>query len=141
MTDGSSNGRRPIFGNQAYDVWKFIAQIALPALGTLYFAVAKLWDLPAVESVVGTITAVDVFLGVLLSYSSFVYTRSDTPGGTGRGISTAADSEGPYDGTFVINTVDPMKDTYSMEFDTPLQDLTERTSVTLRVHSTTTVAE
>ena len=32
--------------NQTYDVLKYVAQIGLPAMGTLYFAIAKIWGLP-----------------------------------------------------------------------------------------------
>lgn len=61
--------------NKAYDVLKFIAQIVLPALGTLYFALSKFWGLPYGEEIVGTITAVDVFLGALLGISTEKYKR------------------------------------------------------------------
>ena len=44
--------------------YKNLAQIYLPALATLYFALASIWGLPYVEQVVGTITAIDTFLGV-----------------------------------------------------------------------------
>jgi hypothetical protein len=46
--------------------YKNLAQIYLPALATLYFALASIWGLPYVEQVVGTITAIDTFLGVCL---------------------------------------------------------------------------
>jgi TRAP-type uncharacterized transport system fused permease subunit len=59
--------------NDTYDVLKWIAQILLPALGTLYFAIANIWGLPYAEQVVGTITAIDTFLGVLLGISSDSY--------------------------------------------------------------------
>lgn len=61
------------FSNKTYDVLKWIAQILLPAVGTLYFALAQIWDFPLAEQVVGTITAVDAFLGVLLGISSAHY--------------------------------------------------------------------
>lgn len=61
--------------NKAYDVMKFIAQILLPAIGTLYFALARIWDLPLAEQVVGTITAIDAFLGALLGISSLQYNK------------------------------------------------------------------
>lgn len=61
--------------NKAYDVLKYIAQIVLPASGTLYFALAGLWNFPYVEQVVGTISAVDTFLGVLLGISSNNYNK------------------------------------------------------------------
>jgi hypothetical protein len=56
--------------NKVYDVLKFIAQIVLPALGTLYFALSSIWGLPYGEEIVGTITAIDAFLGALLGISS-----------------------------------------------------------------------
>ena len=59
--------------NKTYDVLKFIAQIVLPALGTLYAALAPLWKLPYAEQIVGTIVAVDAFLGALLGLSSVQY--------------------------------------------------------------------
>lgn len=49
-----------------YSVLKWIAQYLLPALGTLYFALAGIWGLPYGEQVVGTITALDTFLNVVL---------------------------------------------------------------------------
>ncbi len=63
--------------NQAYDVLKFIAQIFLPAFGTLYFTLASIWGLPSAEEVVGTIMASDAFLGVLLSLTTKSYNNSD----------------------------------------------------------------
>lgn len=61
--------------NTVYDALKFIAQIFLPAVGTLYFALAQIWDLPYPEQIVGTITAVDAFLGALLGISTMQYNR------------------------------------------------------------------
>ena len=59
--------------NQTYDVLKYIAQIVLPALGTLYFALSQIWGLPYGEQIVGTLTALDAFLGALLGLSSAHY--------------------------------------------------------------------
>lgn len=59
--------------NQTYDVLKYIAQIVLPALGTLYFALSQIWGLPYGEEIVGTITAIDAFMGALLGISSANY--------------------------------------------------------------------
>lgn len=59
--------------NTTYDVLKYVAQVVLPALGTLYFALAGIWNLPYAEQIVGTISAVDAFLGVVLKISSDRY--------------------------------------------------------------------
>ena len=61
--------------NKVYDVLKWIAMVVLPALGTLYFALAGIWDLPYAEQVVGTVTAMDTFLGVMLGVSSLHYKK------------------------------------------------------------------
>lgn len=61
--------------NKVYDILKWIAQILLPALGTFYFAIATIWNLPAPDAVVGTITAVDAFLGAILGISTIAYNK------------------------------------------------------------------
>lgn len=63
--------------NKVYDVLKWIAQYILPALGTLYFALAGIWGFPYGEQIVGTITAVDTFLGVILGLSSNTYYKNN----------------------------------------------------------------
>ena len=67
-----------VFSNKTYDIMKWIAQYLLPASGTLYFALASIWGLPYGEQIVGTITAVDTFLGVLLGISTINYNKMDT---------------------------------------------------------------
>jgi hypothetical protein len=67
-----------VLKNSVYDVLKYIAQIVLPALGTLYFALANIWGLPYGEQIVGTLTAIDTFLGVLLGISSNTYKLNDS---------------------------------------------------------------
>ena len=64
--------------NKLYDILKYIALIALPAIGTLYFALSSIWGLPYGEEIVGTITAFDAFLGALLGLSSARYNREQT---------------------------------------------------------------
>ena len=59
--------------NSTYDMLKWIAQIFIPALGTLYFALANIWGFPYAEQIVGTLSAVDAFMGVLLKISSDNY--------------------------------------------------------------------
>ena len=61
--------------DKTYDVLKWIATYLLPALGTLYFALAQIWNLPYGEQVVGSITAIDTFLGVVLGLSTSQYNK------------------------------------------------------------------
>lgn len=63
--------------NKVYDVLKWIAQYLLPALGTLYFALSTIWGFPYGEQVVGTITAIDAFLGAILGISSAAYHKNE----------------------------------------------------------------
>lgn len=100
-----------VFNDKTYKTLKWIALYLLPALGTLYFALSSIWGLPYGEQIVGTITAVDTFIGVLL------------------GISTA-NYKG--DGEMIINTEDPEKDVYKLEVN-DLSNLAEKKSITLKV--------
>lgn len=64
-----------ILNNKVYDVLKFIAQIVLPAIATLYITVANIWGLPYGEQISGTVMAIDTFLGALLMISTNVYNK------------------------------------------------------------------
>lgn len=63
--------------NKVYDILKFIAQIVLPALGTLWAALGKIWGWPLVTEITATICAVDTFLGALLGISSYNYNKQE----------------------------------------------------------------
>ena len=63
--------------NKIYDILKWISMVVLPAVATLYFALAGIWGFPYGEEIVGTITAVDTFLGVVLGISSAKYHKSE----------------------------------------------------------------
>jgi len=62
-----------IFSDKVYNILKWVAQILLPAVGTLYFALSGLWGWPFPEQIVGSIMAIDAFLGVLLGISTANY--------------------------------------------------------------------
>lgn len=74
--------------NKSYDLLKRVAQIWLPALGSLYFGLAGVWHLPDAEQVVGSIVIVDTFLGAVLHLSATGYQNSDAK----------------YDGEFSVDT-------------------------------------
>lgn len=63
--------------NKIYDILKWVALIFIPALGTLYFAISAIWGLPYGEQIVGTLTAVDTFLGALLGISTYQYNKEE----------------------------------------------------------------
>lgn len=60
-----------------YKKAKWLVQVVLPAIGTMYFALSAFWDLPEPEKVIGTITVVTFFLGTLLGISTRSYNNSD----------------------------------------------------------------
>lgn len=98
--------------DKTYDILKWIALYLLPAIGTLYFTLSGLWGLPYGEQIVGTITAIDTFVAVIIGISKANYTG---------------------DGTLHIDTTDPSKDLYSLDFDTMLDDIPKKKQVTLMV--------
>ncbi|MBO5681285.1 MAG: phage holin [Oscillospiraceae bacterium] len=65
--------------NKVYDVLKFIAQIVLPAVATLYATLGKIWGWPLVTEITATICAVDTFLGAILGISSAQYNKQQPP--------------------------------------------------------------
>ena len=109
--------KTPFLSNKAYDFWKYVAQIVLPAIGALYFALSQIWGLPYGEEVVGTITAVDIFLGALLLLSSNTYNK-------------AIDSEAG--GTLMVDRseTDPL---LYLELDAPVDTLPLQKQVVFRV--------
>lgn len=101
-----------MFSNKTYDVIKYIAQYLLPALGTLYFTISQIWGLPYGEQIVGTITAIDTCLGILLGISSAKYTG---------------------DGVMFVDESDPDKNVYRMELNSAIELLANKDSVTFMV--------
>ena len=67
--------------NKVYDILKELAQIWLPAIATLYFTLASIWGFPYAEQIVGTISAIDVFLGAVLKISTINYLKGDDKNG------------------------------------------------------------
>lgn len=62
-----------MMSNKTYDILRYICQIVIPAVATLYFALAQIWSLPYAEQIVGSLTAIDAFLGALLGISTRIY--------------------------------------------------------------------
>lgn len=107
-----------ILKNPTYDKLKSTVTLVLPALGALYFALAKIWGLPFAEEIVGSLAALATFGGVMLKVSENNY-QSD---------------EGNFDGT--VKTLETPKgepNDHFLEFNAPLDELTKSKTVTLRV--------
>lgn len=68
-----------MLNDKVYEILKWIALIALPALATLVSVVLPLWNIcdeSMTTAVVGTITAVSTFLGTLLGVSTMKYRKN-----------------------------------------------------------------
>lgn len=61
--------------DNVYNVLKWITLTFLPALATLYFALSGIWGFPYGEQILGTITAIETFLGTLLAISTYQYNK------------------------------------------------------------------
>ena len=92
-------------------------QYFVAGLGTLYFALSVTWGLPYGEQIIGTSVAVTSFLGVILGISKSSYINNDA------------------DGVLNVTTSDE-KDTYSMVFNGPLEDIRAQKLVTFKVVET-----
>lgn len=99
---------KKLMSDSTYNYLKYTVQIALPALGTLYFTLAQIWNLPYGEQVVGTITAIALFGGVLIGVSKRKYDNSDQK----------------FDGAVNVDT--NLDDPYSLEFKKELSELTDQ---------------
>ena len=67
--------------DKVYDVLKWIALIVIPAVGALYFGLARIWGFPYGEEIVGTLTLIDTFIGALIGISTSSYNKITRKGG------------------------------------------------------------
>ena len=111
------NQPKPIFTNQQYDILKRVVMYVLPALGTLYFTLSQIWGLPRGEEVIGSITALTIFLSVSLGFSSKAYEKN--------GFDT--------DGSIVIDTSDPDTDVYRLVLNSDPEDLKNMSRVKFKI--------
>ena len=69
-------GNKVKLKNSVYDILKWVALIALPALATFYGVIAKVWNLPFGEQIVTTLNAIGVLIGVLIGVSQYNYDKT-----------------------------------------------------------------
>lgn len=68
---------KTILSDKVYNILKWVALVLMPALGALYFGLAGIWGFPYGEQIVGTITVIDTFLGVILGISTVQYNKKE----------------------------------------------------------------
>lgn len=105
-----------LLSDKLYNVLKPITTIVLPGAGALYFALAGIWGLPNADKVVGTTSAVTVFLGLLLGLSTRSYNKSDAR----------------FDGTIEVRET-PEKIAYLLDVSQDPAGLAGKSEVTLKV--------
>lgn len=67
-----------ILDNKWYDILKWVAIVALPALSTFIVVISKIWGWADMGSMIAqTITAVAVLLGALLGISHIQYKKGE----------------------------------------------------------------
>lgn len=106
-----------MFSNRTYDLLKYIAQIVLPAVATLYFGLASVWNLPKAGEVVGTISVIDTFLGSVLLLSQRTYDKSDAK----------------YDGLVQVESISEGNPKMSMMLDATPEELVEKKDISFKV--------
>ena len=77
--------------NRTYDVLKWVALVALPAIQVFWLAIGKIWGIPLTVEIGATIAAVDVLLGSLLGVSGHNYNQ------TAEGIQDTFNDENIYE--------------------------------------------
>lgn len=118
MTEPSSPNTALQLSNGFYDQLKRVSTVVLPGISALYFTLAQIWGLPAAEQVVGTIAAVNLFVGVLVSLSSKSYNGPDK-----------------YDGSIDIEATPAGGKGYSLALNNGPEDLDGKTEVRFQVNN------
>ena len=66
-----------IMSNKLYDVLKWVALVALDAVGLFYKTVATIWSLPLGDEVLATCAALSLLIGTLIGVSSAQYNKKE----------------------------------------------------------------
>jgi hypothetical protein len=120
MPESSHALKKPVLGDTAYNALKKSTTVILPAVGALYFALAQTWHLPKAEEVIGSVAALNTFLGVVLHASTASYNKSDTK----------------YAGVIQVNDTAEKK-VFSIELNDEPESIEKKDEVTFRVNSET----
>lgn len=107
---------KPLLSDTTYNRLKDLNMKVIPAVGALYYGVAKIWGLPKAEEVVGTLACVATFLAVLLVWAANRYEKS------GVGI----------DGTVEVQHIEGQK-TVVLDITTLPEDMIKQKQVNLKV--------
>lgn len=110
-----------LINDKVYSILKWTIQYFLPSIGTLYFTLTSIWGLPYGQQVLGTISAINIFIGVVVGISSSTYKKS--------GAGT--------DGVMLVDTSNPDKDVYLLQLNNEAIDLTKKEVISFKVNKST----
>lgn len=101
-----------VLNDKLYKILKWVGLIVTNGLTALWLAIAKAWNLPYTVEIGTTIAAIGAFIGLVVKVS-----------------------DGNYhgDGEMVINDEDPEKDVYTLQLNTPIEDLGDKKTITFKV--------
>lgn len=121
MTETKKNEKsdKVILNKPIYDTVKWLVQVAFPALATMYAALSEIWGLPFTLEVVGTITAITTFLGIILGISSARYHNSDNR----------------FDGVMHVEENEAGTDVYNLELKDEPDNLARMRELTFKVEN------
>jgi hypothetical protein len=105
------------FSDSVYEFLTKLVQLGLPAVATLYFGLSEIWGFPAADKVVGSLTLLATFFGVLLQISKRNYVASGAA----------------YDGEMVVMRKAEGGSTFSLEVDGDPQELADKDAVAFKV--------
>ena len=65
-----------MLSNKLYNVLKWIALVAMDAVGLFYQTMANIWGLPFGDQVLASCVAISILLGTLIGVSSIAYNKN-----------------------------------------------------------------
>jgi hypothetical protein len=112
----SDHAAKPSLGNFSYDVLQNLTRVILPGLSALYAALGAIWGFPNVEQIVGTVAALNVFLGLVATVSHKNYVKANSG----------------FDGQ-VLTTTDDEGTSFRLVLETPLDEAVKNGQVVFKV--------
>lgn len=121
MTNPSVQSSKPasMLSDRTYNFLRQSATIILPAVGALYVALALLWHLPKAEEVTGTVAALNVFVGVVVSLAQRWYNATGAK----------------YDGSIDVKYDEDGAKKFLLNLDTDPDNIDTKSEITFKINS------
>lgn len=106
-----------MLSNNVYNTFNLFVQLILPATLTLYVTLATIWHWDHVTEVSSSVSALTVFLGLILRISNKSYINSD----------------GRFGGNIIVTENEEGIKTYSLEVHGNPEDIVNQKEITFKV--------